>query len=162
MTLRPLEGLVVLDEVQRRVDLFPLLRVLSDRPDHPARFLVLGSASPHVFFGRRRVGREQRPRVVQCPVFDTMIVPNATSAAPVSSTQEIPALVSRSRAPGDREVGFLVGYSEPSAFNRAFKHDRSHRPAVEVLPARSRRALLGHRSPIPLRRIRPGRTGPAP
>ena len=43
--LRPLKGLVVIDEVQRRPDLFPLLRVLSDRIDTPARFLILGSAS---------------------------------------------------------------------------------------------------------------------
>lgn len=46
LALRPLEGLVILDEVQRRPDLFPLLRVLADRPGVPARFLVLGSASP--------------------------------------------------------------------------------------------------------------------
>src|SRR5688500_13890935 len=32
-------GLVVVDEVQRRPDLFPALRVLADRPRHPARFL---------------------------------------------------------------------------------------------------------------------------
>ena len=44
--LRPLVGLVILDEVQRRPDLFPLLRVLADRPSTPARFLMLGSASP--------------------------------------------------------------------------------------------------------------------
>jgi predicted AAA+ superfamily ATPase len=37
---------VILDEVQRRPDLFPLLRVLADRPGTPARFLILGSASP--------------------------------------------------------------------------------------------------------------------
>ena len=43
--LRTLTGLVVIDEVQRRPDLFPVLRVLADRPDTPARFLVLGSAS---------------------------------------------------------------------------------------------------------------------
>lgn len=43
--LRPLRGLVVLDEIQWRPDLFPLLRVLADRPDSPARFLILGSAS---------------------------------------------------------------------------------------------------------------------
>jgi len=43
--LRPLKGLVVIDEVQRRPDLFPVLRVLSDRIDTPARFLILGSAS---------------------------------------------------------------------------------------------------------------------
>lgn len=43
--LRPLEGLVVIDEVQRRPDLFPVLRVLADRRKSPARFLILGSAS---------------------------------------------------------------------------------------------------------------------
>ena len=44
--LRPLKGLVVIDEIQRRPDLFPLLRVLADRRPLPARFLILGSASP--------------------------------------------------------------------------------------------------------------------
>lgn len=41
-----LRGLVVLDEVQRRPELFPVLRVLADREGVPARFLVLGSAGP--------------------------------------------------------------------------------------------------------------------
>jgi uncharacterized protein len=44
--LEPLRGLVVVDEVQRHVDLFPVLRVLMDGHRAPARFLVLGSASP--------------------------------------------------------------------------------------------------------------------
>jgi predicted AAA+ superfamily ATPase len=44
--LEPLRGLVVIDEVQRQPELFPLLRVLADRPACPARFLLLGSASP--------------------------------------------------------------------------------------------------------------------
>jgi len=48
LALRPLHGLVLLDEVQRRPELFPALRVLADRPGSPARFLVLGSASPHL------------------------------------------------------------------------------------------------------------------
>jgi len=43
--LGKLTGLVVIDEIQRRPDLFPLLRVLADRPGPPARFLILGSAS---------------------------------------------------------------------------------------------------------------------
>jgi hypothetical protein len=43
--LRPLSGLVVIDEVQRFADLFPALRVLADRAPSPARFLILGSAS---------------------------------------------------------------------------------------------------------------------
>ncbi|OGR04006.1 MAG: hypothetical protein A2284_01795 [Deltaproteobacteria bacterium RIFOXYA12_FULL_61_11] len=38
--------LVVLDEIQRRPELFKVIRVLADRPEHPARFLLLGSASP--------------------------------------------------------------------------------------------------------------------
>ena len=46
--LRPLTSLVVLDEIQTRPDLFPLLRVLADRPDTPAHFLILGSASPEL------------------------------------------------------------------------------------------------------------------
>jgi len=43
--LQPLEGLVLIDEVQRRPELFPVLRVLADRRGTPARFLLLGSAS---------------------------------------------------------------------------------------------------------------------
>jgi predicted AAA+ superfamily ATPase len=43
--LEPLEGLVVIDEVQRRPELFNVLRVLADRSDLPSRFLILGSAS---------------------------------------------------------------------------------------------------------------------
>jgi len=46
LTLASLNGLVVLDEVQRRPELFPTLRVLADRRPLPARFLVLGSGSP--------------------------------------------------------------------------------------------------------------------
>ena len=44
--LRSLKKLVVIDEVQRRPELFPLLRVLADRRPLPARFLILGSVSP--------------------------------------------------------------------------------------------------------------------
>ena len=43
--LAPLEGLVVIDEIQRRPELFPILRVLADRQGSPAQFLILGSAS---------------------------------------------------------------------------------------------------------------------
>ncbi len=44
--LETLRGIVVIDEVQRRPELFPVLRVLADRSPLPARFLVLGSSSP--------------------------------------------------------------------------------------------------------------------
>ena len=46
LALEGLTGVVVVDEVQRRPDLFPILRVLADRAARPATFLVLGSASP--------------------------------------------------------------------------------------------------------------------
>lgn len=48
LALKPLRGLVVLDEIQRLPDLFRVVRVLADRRPLPARFLVLGSASPEL------------------------------------------------------------------------------------------------------------------
>jgi predicted AAA+ superfamily ATPase len=47
-TLERLKGLVIIDEIQRAPELFELLRVLLDRPDNAARFLLLGSASPQI------------------------------------------------------------------------------------------------------------------
>lgn len=47
LALEPLDGLIVLDEIQRRPELFPVLRSMIDR--HPRRrYLVLGSAAPHL------------------------------------------------------------------------------------------------------------------
>jgi len=46
LALDGLRGLVVIDEVQRRPELFPVLRVLLDRRPVPTRFLILGSAAP--------------------------------------------------------------------------------------------------------------------
>ncbi len=48
LMLGSLEGLVVLDEIQLKPELFNVLRVLVDRPQGNVRFLVLGSASPHI------------------------------------------------------------------------------------------------------------------
>ncbi len=48
LTLSKCRGLVVLDEIQLMPALFPILRVLVDRLDNPARFLILGSASPKI------------------------------------------------------------------------------------------------------------------
>jgi predicted AAA+ superfamily ATPase len=45
LALEKLQGLVVIDEIQRVPDLFPVLRYLIDRPDNRLRFLILGSAS---------------------------------------------------------------------------------------------------------------------
>ena len=49
--LKDLRGLVVIDEVQRAPHIFPVLRVLADRPGLPARFMLLGSASPALIRG---------------------------------------------------------------------------------------------------------------
>jgi len=46
LALQGLRGLIIIDEIQRYPELFPVLRVLVDRPGKPARFLALGSASP--------------------------------------------------------------------------------------------------------------------
>jgi uncharacterized protein len=51
LALESLGGLVVIDEIQRMPGLFPLLRVLADRNPPTARFLLLGSASPHLVKG---------------------------------------------------------------------------------------------------------------
>lgn len=51
LTLGSLRGLVVIDEIQRLPELFATLRPLADRPDVPARFLALGSASPNIVRG---------------------------------------------------------------------------------------------------------------
>jgi predicted AAA+ superfamily ATPase len=48
LALKGLSGLVIIDEIQHRPDLFRVLRVLADRPGSPCRFLVLGSASPEL------------------------------------------------------------------------------------------------------------------
>ena len=81
LALGELKGLVVIDEIQRQPGLFPVLRVLADRPVCPARFLVLGSASPDLLrqsseslagriayeylggFDLDEVGSEQRDRL---------------------------------------------------------------------------------------------------
>jgi predicted AAA+ superfamily ATPase len=46
LALKGLKGLIIIDEIQRKPELFSILRVLADRRPLPARFLVLGSASP--------------------------------------------------------------------------------------------------------------------
>jgi predicted AAA+ superfamily ATPase len=48
LMLGSLAGLVILDEIQKMPELFQVLRVLVDRPENQARFLILGSASPEI------------------------------------------------------------------------------------------------------------------
>jgi predicted AAA+ superfamily ATPase len=51
LTLENIKGLVVIDEIQRKPELFEILRVLVDRPEKQAKFLVLGSAAPRLIRG---------------------------------------------------------------------------------------------------------------
>jgi uncharacterized protein len=48
LMLESLQGLVIIDEAQSMPELFGILRVLVDRPENPAKFLILGSASPDI------------------------------------------------------------------------------------------------------------------
>ncbi|MCK4914348.1 MAG: ATP-binding protein [Planctomycetes bacterium] len=48
MVFASLEGLVVIDEIQTKPELFSTLRVVVDKPENKCRFLILGSASPHI------------------------------------------------------------------------------------------------------------------
>ena len=68
-TLSRLSGLIIIDEVQRRPGLFPLLRVLLDRSNTPGQFLLLGSASPALL---RQAGESLLGRVetIQVGGFD--------------------------------------------------------------------------------------------
>jgi uncharacterized protein len=48
LVLGALNGVVILDEIQMMPWLFNVLRVLVDRPENKAKFLILGSASPEI------------------------------------------------------------------------------------------------------------------
>lgn len=51
LTLENITGLIILDEIQRKPELFSLLRVLVDRPESRSKYLILGSASPGLVKG---------------------------------------------------------------------------------------------------------------
>jgi len=69
LTLSEIEGLIVMDEIQRQPELLELLRVLADRPRAKARFLVLGSASPDLVKGAAE-SLAGRVRIVEMGGFD--------------------------------------------------------------------------------------------
>jgi len=48
LVLEQLKRLIIIDDVQNKPDLFPLLRVLADSNKHFQRYLLLGSASPEL------------------------------------------------------------------------------------------------------------------
>ena len=73
-TLSPLQGLVVIDEVQRQPQLFEMLRVLLDRPGSDTRFLLLGSASP-ALIKKTSETLAGRVGIVELAGFDTNEIP---------------------------------------------------------------------------------------
>ncbi|MCD6184382.1 MAG: ATP-binding protein [Deltaproteobacteria bacterium] len=48
LMLGSLKGMIILDEIQIKPELFNVLRVLVDNPENQSHFLVLGSASPQI------------------------------------------------------------------------------------------------------------------
>ena len=93
-TLGRLSGLVVIDEVQRFPALFETVRVLVDRPENGARYLLLGSASPPATSFAKRVTSFTTLRGVK----------NWPSACPrmVAERNASNILPFRSSVPGDR------------------------------------------------------------
>lgn len=77
--LADLRGTVVIDEMQRRPELFPLLRVLADRPEAPARFLILGSASPVLL---RQSSESLAGRLARMPMAGFALAEVGQEAAP--------------------------------------------------------------------------------
>ena len=76
-TLEHLQGLVVIDEVQLKPGLFPLLRVLMDRSNSPGQYLLLGSASPSLL---RQSGESLLGRVetIEMDCFDLTEIADGT------------------------------------------------------------------------------------
>jgi len=99
--LGALRGTVVIDEIQRRPDLFPVLRVLADRRPLRARFPILGSASPDLLrqaseslAGRLETIRQERPvsdRVTAVPLAELASAGAAAVMAPGMSGRRLPA-----------------------------------------------------------------------
>lgn len=81
-TLARLQGLVVIDEVQRRPGIFPVLRVLLDRSDEPGQILLLGSASPVLL---RQAGESLLGRVETIEVSGFDLAEVTQAAAPSGS-----------------------------------------------------------------------------
>jgi len=106
LALSNLQGLVVIDEVQRQPELFPLLRVLMDRSKEPGQFLLLGSASPTL---QRQAGESLLGRIetVEIQGFDLQ-----ETSAPTESWQ--PEIAQRLWLRGGFPRSFLAANDENS------------------------------------------------
>jgi len=85
--------LVILDEMQRQPELFPLLRALVDRNRTPGRFLVLGSASPAL---SRHASESLAGRIASCeltpltlPGKEAFLLRQNARALPVTMLKEV-------------------------------------------------------------------------
>jgi predicted AAA+ superfamily ATPase len=78
--LQGLKGLVVIDEAQRQPGLFPVLRVLADRAEQPATFLILGSASPE-FSRQAAESLAGRVEIIEMRGFDLNELPAGSQEA---------------------------------------------------------------------------------
>ena len=77
LALESLEGLIVIDEIQRSPELFPLLRVLIDRRPAKQRYLILGSAS-RALIRQSSESLAGRIAYVELPPFTAAEVENTT------------------------------------------------------------------------------------
>jgi uncharacterized protein len=66
LLLENLKGIIVIDEIQRKPELFPLLRYLVDRKKNKTRFLILGSASRDLI---RQSSESLAGRILYCPMY---------------------------------------------------------------------------------------------
>ena len=84
-TLSRLDGLVVIDEVQRRPALFPVLRVLIDRSNAPGQYLLLGSASPALL---RQAGESLLGRIETIEVSGFNVAEIAADASSLTASYD--------------------------------------------------------------------------
>lgn len=71
LTLEPLEGLIIIDEIQRRPELFQYLRVKADRMKKQTRILILGSSSRDLI-ERASESLAGRIRYIEIPGFSLL------------------------------------------------------------------------------------------
>lgn len=143
LALENLTGLVVLDEAQRRPELFAMLRVLADRRPIPARFLLLGSASPDIvqgvsetLAGRARFIDMRGFSLAELPAPDTEKLwlrggfPDSFLATSAAASQrwradfvrtflerDMPALGSRAPAPENRRLWTMLAHLHGQLLN---------------------------------------------
>ena len=135
LALEPLRGLVVLDEVQRRPDIFPTLRVLADRPPRGA---LSGS--------RQRLAGTAAADVGDAGGADSLLPPRRTVLAGSRQPPRLGSLAAR-------RISSLVCGQKLGRKLALAPRPRLHLPRTGLAPARSPSAkhdpapLLDHAGP---------------